>query len=150
MIDFSLIKITPADDTHYELLFQLKKAAMGPYVKRIWGWDEQHQRARHAEDWQEQRPRIIMYDNQPIGSILLDNEDDHLYIGRFYILPQYQNKGIGTHILERVLEQVNKEKKPTTLAVLKINPVIALYKRHGFKVTGMNEHQYLMEREPGK
>ena len=44
MIDFSLIKLIPADDTHYEFLFQLKKAAMGPYVKQIWGWNEKDQR----------------------------------------------------------------------------------------------------------
>ncbi len=123
---------------------------MGPYVKQIWGWNEKDQRERHAEDWQEQRPSVILYKDKPIGCILINVEDAYIYVGRFYILPEYQNKGIGTHILRDVLEKANRSKKPTRLAVLKINPAIELYKRHGFKVTGMNEHQYLMERKPGK
>jgi len=149
MIDLSLLKLTPADDTHYEFLFQLKKAAMGPYVKKIWGWDEQHQRERHKEDWQEKRPSLILYKDKPIGCILINNEDDHIYVGRFYILPKYQSQGIGTHILKDIFTKADKTNKSTTLAVLKINPALALYKRLGFQINGTNEYQYLMERKPG-
>ena len=149
MIDFSLLKTIPADESHYDFLFQLKKAAMGPYVKQIWGWDEKIQQKHHAADWQEQRPGIILYGNQPIGSILVTSEDNHNHVGRFYILPEFQNKGIGTHILKDVLVKADKAKQSTTLAVLRINPAISLYKRHGFTVMGSNEHQYLMERKPG-
>lgn len=149
MIDLSLIKLITADDTHYEFLFQLKKAAMGPYVKKIWGWDEKHQRERHAEDWQEKRPSVILYQDKPIGCILINNEDDHIYVGRFYILPKYQSQGIGTHIFNGVFDKADKANKSTTLAVLKINPALALYKRLGFQINGTNEYQYLMERKPG-
>lgn len=123
---------------------------MGLYVKKIWGWNEQDQRSRHNEDWQEKRPQVILYDNKPIGCILIDNEADHIYVGRFYILPKYQSKGIGTHVLKGIFDQADKANKPTTLAVLKINPALTLYKRLGFRVTGANEFQYLMERKPGE
>lgn len=149
MIDCSLIKIIHADESYYEFFFQLKKAAMGPYVEKIWGWDEKIQQKHHAADWQEKRPGIILYGNQPIGSILVTSEDNHIHIGRFYILPEFQNKGIGTYILKDVLVKADKAKQSTTLAVLRINPAISLYKRYGFTVTGSNEHQYLMERKPG-
>jgi putative hydrolase of the HAD superfamily len=123
---------------------------MGPYVEQIWGWDDKRQREILAAEWPQERDlQIILYDRQPIGSILLKNEDHHLHIGRFYLLPEYQNKGIGTYILQDVLEKADKARKATTLGVLKINPAIELYKRHGFIVTGTNEFQYLMERKPG-
>ncbi len=150
MIDFSRIKIISSDESHRDFLFQLKKAAMGPYVAQIWGWDEKHQQAMFAQDWRrEPHPQVILYDDKPIGSILVTRESSYIHIGRFYLLPEYQNQGIGTHILENELKKADRAKKSVNLAVLKINPAIELYRRHGFRVNGMNEHQYLMERKPG-
>ncbi len=150
MIDFSLLKFIPAADAHHEFLFQLKKAAMGPYVKKIWGWDEQHQRERFDEDWRAEPPwSIITYDQQPIGSILVWEIDNHVHFRHFYLLPEYQNKGIGGHVISNELKKADKAVKATRLGVLKINPALELYKRLGFQVTGANEFQYLMERKPG-
>lgn len=149
-IDFSQIKLIPADESYYEFFFNLKKAAMGPYVKKIWGWDDAFQREKLAEEWpQETELQIILYDQQPTGSILVKHETGHFHIGRFYLLPEYQNKGIGSYILNNELKKADRKKLKTTLAVLKVNPAIALYKRHGFCINGMNELQYLMERQPG-
>ena len=149
MLDFSLIKLIPADDTYYKFLFQLKKAAMGPYVEKIWGWDEQHQRVVFAKDWRaEPRWSIITYDKIPVGCILVWEIDNHIHFRHFYLLLEYQNKGIGSHVLGNELKKADEAGRVTKLGVLKINPAIKLYQRLGFKVIDTNEFQYLMERQP--
>ena len=69
MIHYSLLKIVPADESHREFSYQVKKAALGGYITELWGWDETSQREFHTQDWSNKRPSIILYDNQPIGTI---------------------------------------------------------------------------------
>ena len=150
MIDYPLIKIIPAEESHREFSYQVKKAAMGGYITQIWGWDEKVQKNLHDGDWRQKRPQIILYDNKPIGTIRIVSNEDCFDIEQFYILPEYQNKGIGSDLLKNILENANKAGLLTKLAVLKINPAISLYHRHGFEIVDSNEYQYLMERKPGK
>lgn len=148
-IDYSLLKIIPADESHREFSYQVKIITMGGYITQIWGWDEKLQKQFHSREWQEKRPQIIVYDSQPIGTIYTVNNENHLHIEQFYILPEYQNKGIGSHLLKEILDNADNTGTSTELAVLKNNPAISLYRRHGFEITGSNEYQYLMERKPG-
>lgn len=149
MIDYSLIKVIPADESHREFSYQVKKAAMGEYITRIWGWDEKVQEDLHDVDWRQKRPQIILYDDRPIGTIRIINNKDCLDIEQFYILPKYQNKGIGSHLLKHILDDADKTGLSAKLAVLHINPAISLYQRHGFEIIDSNEFLYFMERKPG-
>ena len=140
MIDFSLIKIIPADNSHYEFLFKAKKEAYGYIIERVWGdWDEKIQREFFAEDWQKLKPSVILNDTQPIGSYCCTKNKDNYFLERFYILPEYQNKGIGTLVLKRILEAADKDQLPVKLMYLDFNPAATLYERLGFEVTGRQE-----------
>lgn len=148
MIDFSLIKTIPADKSHYEFIYRLKKQVYLDYIKRIWSWDEDAQREFYAQEWQTLIPDVILYNKKPIGTICVWNDDESLHIERFYILPEYQNKGIGSHLVKTVLDKADKEGLTARLHVLKINPAISLYQRLGYQVTGEDEILYRMERKP--
>jgi putative hydrolase of the HAD superfamily len=148
MIDFSLIKTIPADVSHYEFIYRLKKEAYYDYITRIWGWDEDAQRQFYAQEWQKLKPGIILYNKRLIGSICVWNDNKNIYIERFYILPDYQNKGIGSHLVKTILDRADKEGLVARLHVLKINPAISLYKRHGYEVISEDEIMYQMERKP--
>ncbi len=71
---------------------------------------------------------------------------DHIHLGEFYLLPKFQNQGIGTVLLQQVLDEATEKKLPVRLEVLKNNPVRSLYERHEFVITGQREHHFLMER----
>ena len=148
MIDFSLIQIVPADESHREFSYQVKKAAEGDYIMQLWGWDEKFQRDFHTSDWQQKRPSIILYDNKPIGTIYILENNDYNQIGQFFILPEYQNKGIGSHLLKRILAKADQSGKITKIAYLINNPVVSLYKRNGFEITEVHDVYCHMERKP--
>ena len=149
MIDYSLIKLIPADEAHKEFSYQVKKAAEGEYITLMFGWDEKVQRDFHAKAWQRQKPDIITYDGKLIGTIATIESEDSVEIGQFFILPNYQNKEIGTHLLKSILDKADQSGKDVTLRFLKNNPVKSLYIRNGFRVVRTDEILYFMKRKPG-
>ena len=148
MTNCSLIKLIPADETHREFSYQVKKAAEGEYITLMFGWDEDVQRDLHAKAWQEQKPDIITYDDRLIGTIATIESQDRIEIGQFFILPDYQNKGIGTHLLKSILDKADRLGKNVTLKFLKNNRVKSLYARHGFRLVRTGEAAHHMERTP--
>lgn len=149
MIDYSLIKLIPADETHKEFSYQVKKAAEGEYITLMFGWNENVQRDFHAKAWQRQKPDIIFYDGKLVGTIATIESEDCVDIGQVFISPDYQNKGIGTHLLKGILDRADQSRKNVTLRFLKNNPVKSLYIRNGFRVVDTDETLYYMERKPG-
>jgi len=149
MIHCSLIRLIPADETHREFSYQVKKAAEGDYITSMFGWDEDIQRDFHARAWQEQKPDIITYDGKLIGTIATIESGDCIEIGQFFILPEQQRKGIGTYLLQSILNKADRSGKNVTLKFLKNNPVKSLYVRNGFRLVRTSEVAHHMERNPG-
>jgi len=149
MIDCSLIRLIPADETHREFSYQVKKAAEGEYITLMFGWDEDVQRDFHARAWRQQKPDIIAYDGKPIGTIATIESEDCIELGQFFILPDYQNKGIGTYLLKSIIDKADQSGRNVTLKFLKNNPVESLYVRHGFRLVHTSEVAHHMEREMG-
>jgi len=155
MIDLSLIKIIPANDSHYDSIYRMKKEAYGGYITQIWGWDEDKQKEFFTHDWQKQKPSIILYNNEPIGTVSFVKKEGPFFAGRyfiehFYILPQYQNQGVGAYVLKHFLDIADDAGLPVNLMVLNINPSISLYMRAGFRLIETKEPFFIMERKAGK
>lgn len=149
MIDCSLIKLIPAGETYKEFSYQVKKAAEGEYITLMFGWEEDLQRDFHAKAWQQQKPDIITYHGKLIGTIATIESEDCIEIGQFFILPDYQNKGIGTHLLKNILDKADQLGRNVTLKFLRNNPVKSLYVRNGFRIVDTSEILYYMERKRG-
>ena len=148
MIDLSLIKVIPAEEYHRAFYYTVKKEAYGGYITRIWGWDEKKERDFQSKDWENKRPSIILYQSKPIGTVYIEKDENSIEIGQFYISPGYQKNGIGSHVLGNILSDADKTGFTVKLMVLKINPAISLYRRHGFEIMREEEVFYFMERKP--
>ena len=149
MIDYSLIRLIPADEAYREFSYQVKKMAEGEYITSMFGWNEDVQRNFHDKAWQQQRPDIITYDRKLIGTIATIETEDCIDIGQFFILPEYQRRGIGTHVMENILNKADQMGKNVTLKFLKNNPVESLYVRNGFRLIDTDEILHYMERKVG-
>jgi GNAT superfamily N-acetyltransferase len=147
-IDYSLIRLTAADETAREFSYQVKKAAEGEYITSMFGWDEGVQRDFHDKAWQQQKPDIISYVGKPVGTIATIETEDCIEVGQFFILPEYQNKGIGSYLLKSILDRAERLDKKVALRFLKNNPVKSLYVRNGFRLIYTSEVAHHMERKP--
>ena len=88
---------------------------------------------------------IISFDGDDIGFYNGCATENDYEIGNICIVPEYQNRGIGTAVLKDVLAE-NAGKK-ITLQYFKQNPVGRLYERLGFKVNGETQFHYQMVKE---
>ncbi|WP_268846961.1 GNAT family N-acetyltransferase [Flavobacterium aestivum] len=86
---------------------------------------------------------ILKYtkNNQIIGSVLLANEGNKLYLGMLTVSPELQNSGIGKQLLHEAEVHVLALGLPKiVMTVISIREeLIAWYKRHGFEDTGARE-----------
>lgn len=139
-----VVRPSVADDQQFA--FSVKRAALREYVARVWGWDDDLQEAFHASDWAANRPDVIELDGVPVGTIEAVEHADHLYVGEFYLLPEYQRRGLGSEILGRILAMADRLGLPTRLQFLKVNPVRSLYERTGFRVTRESTTHFFAER----
>lgn len=153
-----LLQLLPADKPaglslviaaphHERFIFELKKAAERQAVTQVFGWDEALQYQLHLAEWQECQPLLILMDSIPIGSVLLETiepeyhpaaEQDsacspHSYFSRFFLLPPWQGRGIGSAVLRAVIAWSDKAHRPCYLTYLQGNPVSGLYRRFGFE-----------------
>lgn len=128
------IGLRPATDADYEFCFQLHKAAMGDVVAAIWGWDEQDQRDHHAHVFDPANTRIVTADGADVGMLSVDHGPTEIYLGRIEILPEYQGRGIGTHLITELLRQADRQGHDLVLDVLAVNHrAHALYLRLGLR-----------------
>ena len=125
--------------------FEVHRQALGPYVAATWGWDDAEQRVA----W-EQRAAIgrqaVLVDGQRAGFFNAAERDDGFWISNIELLPEFQCRGIGTRLLQGVLDRADDAGKPVGLRVLRVNPARKLYERLGFAVVSEDDTHYYMGR----
>ena len=130
-----------------------------------------------AEIWQcddlEVVPGHVVFTLAKEGNIVLAALDDEQLIGFAFgflsltddgqlkyashmvgMLPAYQNQGIGSYVIKKILSVTDKEGWPVRLVYWDFNPAGHLYARVGFKVIGRHnfegrkDYWVIAERQP--
>jgi len=129
----TIIVVRPVTAADNEFCFQLHKAAMGDYVRAIWGWNEHAQREYHRQGFLPNQWQIITADGEDIGALSVQYHPSEIYLGRIEVLPQHQSHGVGSQILRDLLDQAAARGQSVVLDVLTVNHrAQALYQRLGF------------------
>lgn len=89
--------------------------------------------------------KVIYMDTNKIGCLAIKKEDnDGVLLDKIYLKHEYRNKGIGSDILKKILD----ENKYVYLWVYKSNKrAISLYFKNGFKVVDETETRFYMKHE---
>lgn len=132
----------PAETDDYDFFFQLRKISLYDLVQSIFGWDEHIQQRICHQEWQEARPTIIEVEGKKAGSYLVQIHADHIFLSRFYILPEFQGQGMGSLIIQNTISIADSKKLPIRLCYLKGNKVENLYERFGFQITS-EDHEFV-------
>jgi ribosomal protein S18 acetylase RimI-like enzyme len=134
MTAVALRSARPADS---EFCYQLHKAAMGDYVAAIWGWDEQFQRDHHNRGFTPGRWQIITANGADAGMLSVERRPDEIYLLRIEILPDYQGRGIGSRLINALIDEAGQKGQDLVLEVLAVNHrAYALYQRLGLAEVG--------------
>ena len=76
--------------------------------------------------------QIIQRDGNPIGRLITERSKKQLLIMDIALLPEYRNTGVGTALIQDLMDEAARSGVPLVLRVEFFNPVIRLYTRLGF------------------
>ena len=79
---------------------------------------------------------IIEFESKPVGRIVINRSQTEIRVVDFALLPEHQNRGIGTFLMQQICAEAVKTGQPTRLCVLKGNRARRWYERLGFKKIG--------------
>ena len=153
-----------------ELAFRPIENADLPFLQRLYastrteemalsGWNEAQIeeflalqfRAQH-EHYQKHYPNarfdLILSNDKPIGRLYLDNWDDEYRLIDIALLPEYRNRGLGSRLLQQILQQAASEDKAVRIHVEHFNPALRLYQRLGFRLLEDKGVYQFMEWQP--
>jgi len=91
---------------------------------------------------------IVQKDGRPIGRMILDRSQRPILLMDIALLPAYRNEGLGTTLIESLLEEADRMRRPVQLHVESFNRAMRLYKRLGFMQTGEVGIYLEMTRQP--
>jgi ribosomal protein S18 acetylase RimI-like enzyme len=91
---------------------------------------------------------VILFDGERAGRIVIDRSQISLAIIDIALLPSFRNRGIGSCLLDSVIEECRGHERPCELSVFKTNRAIKLYLRKGFSAVHDMETHFRMKWTP--
>jgi len=91
---------------------------------------------------------IILLDGRPIGRLFVSRNSKAIDLVDISLLPQHRAAGIGTRLIQGLLDEGRAGAKPVRLHVFRFNRAQRLYERLGFKKIGETSTHIQMEAAP--
>ena len=142
------ISLRAASEPDYDVALHLYLDGIRPYAAPLMPWDDEEQAARFAGQWRVEEVEIILLDGRPIGFLMSRVGQVEIALKQLYVAPDCQRRGIGTAVLDELVQRWRAVGKPIELGVLRNNPAQRLYERFGFRVVGQTPLKLLMQRDP--
>jgi GNAT superfamily N-acetyltransferase len=115
-------------------------------VERQFGtWNVAEQDAYFWEGWDAAAHEIVECDGVPVGYVSVEDRPDVIYLRELVLLPEFQNRGIGTALLRQVITHAQERGVPIQLQALHANRAADLYRRVGFHEIGRTATHILFE-----
>ncbi len=142
------VSLRPALKSDYDFLYDLHCMVLKEYIMQTWSWDSDWQEAYFADHFHPEDREIILVDGEPAGVISIEERASEVFLANIGLLTDFQNRGIGSMLIRKVLQSAFSVGKPVTLHVLRVNPARRLYERLGFKVVKETPERFYMRADP--
>ena len=140
------VRLAPCSTADKDFVFRVTEAAMRSYVEEAFGsWEADAQRRRSEASFDLATYRLVVVDDVRAGILVVEDRSSEVFLGKIFLLPEFQKRGIGTVLIRQLIERAAMERKPLRLRVLRVNAgARRLYERLGFVVTHSTaDHHYL-------
>jgi ribosomal protein S18 acetylase RimI-like enzyme len=142
------ITLRPAIAQDFEYCKRLYFAGMKKIIEEL-GLDLDAQEAGFSAQWVPTQVRIISFGGSDAGWLQSDMRDDRLFVAQLFVDGSFQGRGVGTEVMKRLIGEAAAFKQSVSLAVVKINPAVRLYRRLGFRTTREDDRKFYTMRDQG-
>ena len=125
-------RITKAD---FDELVALRIAAMRESLERIGRFDPERARERLRRSFHPEHSEFVVLDGQRIGFYTFRPAEEGFHLDHLYIHPDHQSRGVGSHVILRLLSRSDSLGMTVCLGALRDSPSNRFYQRHGFVQT---------------
>ena len=143
--DGGTVELRPVSDTDNEFLLgvyastreeELEQAEWAEGQKEMFlRWQLGLQRREYEARFPDAAYDIILVDQQPAGRIWVGSDDEQIRLLDIALLPQFQNRGVGTELVRRLIKEAAKQGKALRHMVFVLNNnAERFYERLGFKL----------------
>ncbi len=144
----SPITLRPARIEDLAFARQIYFETMRYITDRLPDFDAERHALRFAERFLPQEVRIVVRGGKDIGWLQVHEASDEIFLKQIFLEAAAQGHGIGSRLLLDLIARARRANKPLRLGVVKINPAVRLYQRHGFTITAEDDFKYYMEKAP--
>lgn len=93
------------------------------------------QREQYTARFPDAEYSVVLVGEKPAGRLWIGRDDKEIRLLDIAILPEFQNRGVGSFLLRRLIEDAKASGKPLRHMVFKLNPdAHRFYERFGFRV----------------
>ncbi len=149
-------RLRPVADADRPFLVALYGSVREPELAHL-PWDEstraafiEHQFAAQDAHYRANYPGatldVVEVDGEPAGRLYVHRGPSDIRIMDIAIAPAFRGRGIGTGLLEALVEEAERSGRKLSIHVEQNNPARTLYDRLGFEPAGEHGVYVLMER----
>lgn len=139
--------------TEYDIDFMLyvQEKLNKIYVERHLGnWDLSFQKLFLKKSMEREKYNIIYDDNEKIGIFAWNEDNEKIYLYELLILKKYQKSGVGSMLLNMLLQRSEYFHKEVIAHVFKSNEAaLNFYMKKGFEVVEENRSHYKISFKKG-
>lgn len=107
------------------------------------------QRAAYESRFPDAAYDVILFEGRPAGRLWVARTPEQIRLLDIALLPEFQNRGIGRHLLGRLVEESERTGVPLRHMVFELNTeAFRFYERLGFARVDETGMYVLMERRP--
>ena len=150
------ISLRPINADDSSLLLEIYRSTRAEELALVSWWTEEQKNAfvQMQSDAQHSHYRntfpqaeylVVQVDTRAVGRLYLAELESELRILDLTLMPHERNAGVGSYLLERLIEESKSKRKPLSIHVESFSPAIDLLERLGFKKVGENGIYFLME-----
>src|SRR5262245_56342224 len=110
MLEFELRRATVVDTKFFWDVFRV---SMKDYITQTRGeWNEQREESQFRHQLDLSAAQVILSKNFEVGFIMAPIKDNAREIHTVCIVPEYQNRGIGTEVIRSIITEAETQKMP--------------------------------------
>ena len=156
----SNIKLRPVSSNDYDFLVEVYGSTRADELALVpWTTEQKQafvrsqfaaQQDHYAKKYPAASHDIIMSDDRPVGRLYIARLDQEIRIVDITLLPAERNAGIGSHLIEQLLDEARRSRKVTRIYVEEFNPSLRLFERLGFSPSEQHGMHLLLQCNPGQ
>src|ERR1041385_520624 len=138
------VELRPVSETDNEFLLSVYASTRAAELAQVeWAegqkemflrWQFDMQRREYDVRFPDADYCVIVVDEQPAGRIWIGTDNEQIRLLDIALLPEFQNRGVGTALLQRLMTRANLEGKALRHMVFVLNnDADRFYERLGFK-----------------